>query len=1267
MCTLIYTMGQEAEQVYKSFGLIDEADDDNDGYNEANDYAKVMELFDTHFVPKRNVIFERARFHSRTQEQGESVEQYIRHLYELAAHCDFTEREEEIRDRLVIGIKDKDLSLKLQMTSDLTLKKAVDMARHSELVKLQNSETTATGHVEEVRKRPFKSKWKNKHAGSRSERGDSEKKNCGRCGRTHDKDSCPAKGKECNKCHKIGHFANKCKTKQIHEVTEEVDSLFLGSVTETPAEANVDEIITDSEPPWRTTLVICGTAVNFKIDSGADTTIINEATFKRLRVKPNLRPVTTKLDSPGGRVSHKGQFMAKIKVQNGRKLQDCFFRVIVAQSTCDNLLSRSVAVHLGLIQHIEEVSVYGDVGLLKGEPVKIVLKDNAQPYSVAAPRRIPIPLLPKVEAELKRMEENGIIESVTEPTEWVAPMVPVIKPSGNIRICVDLNKLNESVKREKYTLPTIDSILHKLAGSSVYSTLDAASGFWQIALDEESCKLTTFITPKGRYCFKRLPFGITSAPEIFQRKMQELLQGHEGTVIYMDDVLVFGGTMEEHDRNLERVMETIQQSGLKLNREKCKLRQSSLHFLGHVISKDGIAPCPDRVSAITALETPQTVSELKRVLGMVNYLGRYLPHLSHTLQPLYELLKNSVAWVWGPQQQEAFENMKSLISSAPVLQYYDPKLPTVVAADASSYGIGGVLLQEHEGTLKPVAYCSRTLNDAEKNYAQIEKECLASVWASEKFYLYLCGLDSYRLMTDHKPLLTLINHRDLDKSPLRCQRLLIRLMKFNPVAEYIPGKDLIVPDMLSRHPQSKEDDTGLYEDVKAYVDAIEECERHMTVIERIRTETGKDESLQLVKQYIRTGWPQYERDVARPALEYFREKGCLSEQNGLLKRANQIVIPHTLRSEMLERIHQGHLGLNKCRARYRDAIWWPKISQEVKEKVLSCSHCNKHKPSQHREPLITTPLPELPWQKLAMDLCEFKGKNYLVVIDYYSRWLEILSLTKTTSEAVINKLMTIFTRFGLAEEIVTDNASYFSSRQFKDWTSKYDIKHTTSSPYYPQSNGMAERAVQTAKSILKQPDPQLALLIYRDTATEPTKESPARLLMGRRLRTTVPKLNHQLKPAWPNLSVVRQNDAKAKQAYESTYNRKHSAKPLPALGVGDRVRLKTDTEKEWRGTGVIQSACPTPRSFVVRTPQGDITRRNRRHLQIINQEHQVTQPETISTTPDCTTPDRRVVARETTRPARDDRETAEVTPPPPLKVVTTRSGRVVKPAVKLTY
>ncbi|RXN17021.1 RNA-directed DNA polymerase-like protein [Labeo rohita] len=244
---------------------------------------------------------------------------------------------------------------------------------------------------------------------------------------------------------------------------------------------------------------------------------------------------------------------------------------------------------MGLVKRTEEVhNAFGEHGTLKTDPVKIQLKENAQPYAIHTARRVPLPLILKVKEELRRMEGNGVIEPVTDPTDWCAPMVPVPKPNGKVRICVDLKKLNEAVKRERYVLPTAEEIIAKLSSATVSLSLDAASGFWQIPLHPESSKLTTFITPFGRHSFKHLPFGITSAPEIFQRKMAETLLGLEGVYVYMDDILVYGDTMEQHDQRLTKVLERIESAGLKLNHEKCLLRQQQLHSLGHLIDKSGM-------------------------------------------------------------------------------------------------------------------------------------------------------------------------------------------------------------------------------------------------------------------------------------------------------------------------------------------------------------------------------------------------------------------------------------------------------------------------------------------------------------------------------------------------------------------------------------------------------------------------------------------------------------------------------------------------------
>ena len=1191
---LIYSMGAEAEHIFKSFTFESEGD--------ANKYSVVMAKFDEHFIPRRNVIYERAKFHSRVQLSGESVEAFVRQLYELAENCDFgAQKDEQMRDRIVIGIRDKQVSQKLQMKSDLTLRTAIEMARHCELIKTQN--TDGGKGAEQVDDVKSVRKTGNRRMGNLAKINKTEKKGaCKRCGRNHaGREQCPAKGKKCLKCNKTGHFAAACYSKAaVQEITEadEEDTMFLGSVE---LKQSKDALLVEDEPPWRTTLTLAGTPVSFKIDSGADTSVMTEATYETLENKPKLCTVKNTLQSPGGIVTTRGQFLAKIKAHVNGQLRNCCFRVVVVKTNGENLLSRTVATKLCLIKRIDEIS--SGLGTLKGEPVKITLKDGAQPYSIATPRRVPIPLLPKVEEELKRMEMIGIIEKVTEPTEWCAPMVAVMKKNGKVRICVDLKRLNENVKRERFILPTLDEILPKLAKGTVFSSLDAESGFWQIPLEENSARLTTFITPLGRYCFRRLPFGITSAPEIFQRKMSELLQGHDGTVVYMDDILISGETQEIHDQRLKRVMETIRAAGLRLNKDKCRLSRPELNFLGQVVTKDGIAPNQERVKAITAMEPPQNVSELRRLLGMVNYIGRYLPNLSTVLQPLNELLKSERDWCWGPQQDRAFTEVKRLISSAPVLAFFDPAKSTVVSADASSYGLGGVLLQSHDGALKPVAFCSRTLTDAEKRYAQIEKECLAGVWASERFYQYLCGLESYKLLTDHKPLVTLINSKDLDTTPLRCQRLLIRLMKFNPVAEYVPGKHLVVADALSRQPLVDISPGDLEAEVKAYVDSVEEDLRvRKPTIEQIKDKTKTDGELQSVLKYVQNGWPEHLKSVAVKATAYFKHRGSLSEASGMLRHGKQIVIPESMREHMLQKIHEGHQGLTKCRERYKGAVWWPGIAGAVKKLVSSCKHCNIHRPSQNREPLITTPLPDLPWQKLAADLCEIKGRHYLIVVDYFSRWLEILDLPKTNSDTVIQKLKSVFTRFGIPEEVMTDNGPQFSAEQFRCFAAEYDFQHVTSSPHFPQSNGMAERAVKTAKWILKQDDPHLALLSYRSTPTEPTRESPAKLLMGREIRTTLPVLKENLQPMWPDLETVKTNDAKAKQCYEKYYNRRYSTKPLPPLAIGDKVRMKIDGKKAWTTTATVKCQDATPRSFTLETERGDTPRRNRRHIQLVNQE-----------------------------------------------------------------
>ena len=331
----------------------------------------------------------------------------------------------------------------------------------------------------------------------------------------------------------------------------------------------------------------------------------------------------------------------------------------------------------GLSPKEEFPSLLHGLGKMEGE-YEIQLKDDAEPFSFSTPRRVAIPLLNSVHQELERMERMGVIAKVEQPTEWCSGMVVVPKSNSQVRICVDLTKLNLSVKRERHTLPAVDPTLAQLAGVRVFTKLDANSGFWQIPLSSSSALLTTFITPFGKYYFRRLPFGISSAPEHFQRRMTEALTGLTGTVCLMDDVLIYGATHKEHDERLRKVLERLTSLGITLNVEKCSFAQSSVKFFGHVIDADGIQPDLDKVTAITQFSKPTCVGDVRRFLGMVNQLSKFSPHLAELTQPMRELLVKDNMWVWGEPQQSSFDRVKEALTVNPVLALFDPNLETIV-------------------------------------------------------------------------------------------------------------------------------------------------------------------------------------------------------------------------------------------------------------------------------------------------------------------------------------------------------------------------------------------------------------------------------------------------------------------------------------------------------------------------------------------------------------------------------------------------------------
>ena len=713
------------------------------------------------------------------------------------------------------------------------------------------------------------------------------------------------------------------------------------------------------------------------------------------------------------------------------------------------------------------------------------------------------------------------------------------KPNNTVRICVDLTHLNKSVCRERHPLPAVEQTLAQLAGARVFSKLDANSGFWQIPLSQESALLTTFITPFGCYCFHRLPFGITSAPEHFQRRMSDLLSDLDGVVCMIDDVLVHGRTVEEHDKRLVAVLHRLEQAGLTLNQEKCRFSQSQVKFLGQVVDQSGIRPDPEKIQAIQSVRPPNNVGDVRRFLGMVNHLSKFSPNLAEKSKPLRELLVKQNDWVWGDPQIQAFQDIQQALTSSPVLSLFDPNRETVVSADASSHGLGAVLLHKQP--------------DGEKRYAQIEKEALAFTWGCERFSDYLLGL-TFHIQTDHKPLVPLFSSKNLDELPIRVQRFRLRMMRFDFTISHVPGKSLLVADALSRAPSTDpvDSDILLQLETSAYVNSVvQNLPASTRQLERIKQHQEEDEVCRQVAAYCQSGWPS-KQAISGAVRLYHPVATELSVENGLLMRGNRIVIPAALRLEMLDKLHTGHQGISKCRERARQSIWWPGLSKQLEELVKCCSECCQAQ-NQRSEPLIPTSLPELPWQKVATDLLEWRKHTYMLIVDYYSRFIKIAQLKHTTAEEVIVHTKSIFARHGVPEIVVSDNGPQYSSEAYAKFAQEFQFEHITSSPHYPQSNGESERAVKTVKSLLKKEgDPYLALMSYRATPLQ-NRFSPSELLMSRRLRTTVPMTQELLRPQVPDSKSLRERDGRLKTRQQRNFDHHHGVRELTPLIPGQTV------------------------------------------------------------------------------------------------------------------
>ena len=783
---------------------------------------------------------------------------------------------------------------------------------------------------------------------------------------------------------------------------------------------------------------------------------------------------------------------------------------------------------------------------MKGIEAKIFVKEGATP-KFYKPRTVPFVLRNKVEQELSRLQELGVISPI-QFSPWAAPIVPVIKSNGSVRICGDFKlTVNQVSHLESYPLPRADDLFSALSGGISFTKLDLTQAYLQLPLDEESKQYLTINTHKGLFRFNRLPFGVSSAPAIFQRAMDSLLQGLKGVCVYQDDILVTGHTIDEHFENLTNVLCKLQEAGLKLNKSKCTFLAPKVQYLGFIIDKNGLHPTADKVKAIANAPTPANVSQLRAFLGLLNYYGKFLPNLSSTLAPLYALLHKKAKWSWGAEQAKAFITAKSLLQSDAVLSHFDSTKRLVLECDASPYGIGAILSQvDSDGSEKPVAFSSRTLTPAEKRYSQLDKEALAVLFGVKKFHCYLYGRH-FVVRSDHQPLFHLLNEAKSIPSmaSARLQRWALTLSAYEYTFQYKSGKDLANADALSRLPlPNTTSSVKLPGELTQLVNYLS-C-TPITANE-IRSWTDKDPTLSKVRRFVLSGWPSHNSDDN--VTPYWSRRHELSVLDNCLLWGSRLVVPPPGRKFLLEQLHESHPGISRMKSLARGYLWWPSMDSDIEQYVKDCHTCQSQRPQPSLAPVHFWDIPQQPWNRLHLDFAgPFLGHMYLILVDAHSKWIDVVLMHTITSANTIEKLQSIFAIHGLPKTIVTDNGSTFTSTEFQQFLRINGIRHVTSAPYHPSTNGLAERAVQSFKSALKkitngtiQSRISQFLFRYRLTPHSATGLSPAKVLLGRRPRS-------QLDLSFPDLAQ-KVTDHQPKSLPRNN-------RPVRSFSVGEKVFVR---------------------------------------------------------------------------------------------------------------
>lgn len=796
------------------------------------------------------------------------------------------------------------------------------------------------------------------------------------------------------------------------------------------------------------------------------------------------------------------------------------------RSRVNEVLSRLRTDHLNAEEraNLEALCAqYADVFFIEGESLTFTNKvkhrirttDEEPVYTKSY--RYPYVHRDEVRQQIGSMLEQGIIQ----PSEsaWSSPIWVVPKKgdaSGKIkwRIVIDYRKLNEKTIDDKYPIPNIADVLDKLGNCQYFTTLDLASGFYQVEMSSEDIPKTAFNVEHGHYEFLRMPMGLKNSPSTFQRVMDNVLKDLQNTVclVYLDDIIVFSTSLQEHMLNLRKVFDKLRESNFKIQMNKSEFLKLETAYLGHIISRDGIKPNPDKISAIQNYPIPKTPKEIKQFLGLVGYYRKFIPDFARITKPLTHCLKKGNKVTLDSSYISSFEKCKTLLTNDPILQYPDFNKEFLLTTDASNMAIGAILSQGPIGSDKPVCYASRTLNDSEINYSTIEKELLAIVWATKYFRPYLFGR-KFKILTDHKPLQWIMS---LKEPSSRLTRWRLKLSEYDFTVIYKKGKANTNADALSRveiHNEEissiavnpSEKPTGsitgsttvtahtsqenpileipitddvlnkfhrqlimtVVGDVKRRPTATKPFDTHTRTCVQLSESNLINDVISAIKEYVN---PKVKTALLIiPPLRMYdiipiiQDKFRSSAMNLILaKKEVENVKDYLRQQDLIRNYHDGktnHRGINECFSSLSTRYFWPKMRDHITKFINECTICGQAKYDRNpiKQKFNIVPPATKPFEIVHLDLFTAQNEKFLTFIDVFSKYGQAYHLRDGTAISIIQSLLHYCTHHSFPLTLVTDNGTEFTNQLFSEFTQLHKINHHRTLPHAPNDNGNIER------------------------------------------------------------------------------------------------------------------------------------------------------------------------------------------------------------------